>query len=84
MINNITIDGIINNGSIITIQGHDTKTGTLRFVHGDWRMMRAAIEGLGLAPGVEVGVYINDDDAEVLCEPDYLTPEEARLLTIAI
>lgn len=69
-INNITIDRICNHGTVIQILGHDTKTGTMRSVVGDWRMMDAAIEGLGLGPGVEFGVYFSDDGVEVLCEPD--------------
>jgi hypothetical protein len=67
MINIITVDAIVNNGTVITLQGHDSKTGVIRFVHGDWRAMQTAIEGLGIEPGVEVGVFFDDDDIECLC-----------------
>lgn len=66
---------------MIQLLGRDTKTGVLRSVVGDWRAMHNAIMGLRLGPGVEVGVFLNDDGVDCLCEPDY-TDAELRLLAL--
>lgn len=64
----ITIDSILNHGTVVQVIGHDAD-GHVRSVVGDWRPMLHAIDGLGLEPGSTVAV-IDTDDGPALCEPD--------------
>lgn len=80
-ITSIIIDSITNHGSVIQIQGKDSKTGVLRWVTGDAQAIDAALDGLGIGIGDTVGTFQNDDGVTCLCDPDP-NDEEARLLTL--